>query len=276
MSDYYNTLGVARNASPEDIKKAFRKLASQHHPDKGGDTKKFQEIQAAYETLSDPQKRAAYDNPQPQFQQFGGMPPGFEDLMNAFGGQFGGPFGDMFGRRQQRPQRNRNLGFQTEISLEDCYQGKELTMSVMLPSGREQVCEIRIPRGIHDGTTLRVAGMGDDSMPNLPRGDIHLTVRIRPHHLFHRNGDDLVLPLEVNAFDAILGKNFQVETIDKRVLDIKIQPGTQPGTILSAPGYGMPNVNNHNMLGRLLLHINIKIPTNLTEEQIAQLRLIHK
>ena len=131
--NYYETLGVSKNATPDEIKRAFRKLASQHHPDKGGDTQKFQEIQAAYDTLGDPEKKAAYDNPQPQFQQFGGMPSGFEDIFNAFGG--GNPFGDMFGRRPQRQQpRNKTLNLQTGISLEDAFFGKDLTLSVTLPT----------------------------------------------------------------------------------------------------------------------------------------------
>lgn len=272
--NYYETLGVSKNATPDEIKRAFRKLASQHHPDKGGDTRRFQEIQQAYDVLSDPQKRQQYDNPQPQFQQFGGMPPGFEDIFSAFGGM-GGPFGDIFGRHQQRPQRNRNLSLQAQISLEDAHNGKDLTISVMLPSGREQVCEIKIPKGIQDGTTLRLANMGDDSMPNLPRGDIHLTIHIVPHHIFQRQGDDLVRPLEVNALDAILGKSYNIETIDKKILEVKIKPGTQPGTILAAHGYGMPNINDNRFVGRMLIQINIKIPTDFTEEQLTKLREIN-
>lgn len=278
MTDHYATLGVTKSATQDEIKKAFRKLASQHHPDKGGDTKKFQEIQAAYDTLGDPEKRAAYDNPQPQFQGNpfggGGVPPGFEDVFSQmFGG--GNPFGDIFGRRHQQPQRNRNLSLQTLISLEDAHSGKELTVSVMLPSGREQICEIKIPRGIQDGTTLRLAGMGDDSIPNVPRGDIHLTVGIRPHAVFQRQGDDLIRRLEVNALDAILGKTYTIETIDKRVLEIKVNPGTQPGTMMAAHGYGMPNMNDNRFIGRMLIQVEVKIPTNLTEEQLSKLREIN-
>ncbi len=273
MSDYYTTLGLSKNASQDEIKKAFRRLASQHHPDKGGDTKKFQEIQAAYETLSDPNKRAAYDNPAPQFQGFNGMPPGFEDFFNAFGGN--NPFGDLFGRRAQRPQKNRNLSFQTQITLEDAYTGRELTMSINLPSGREQVCEIKIPRGIQDGVTLRLANMGDDSIASLPRGDIHLTVQIVPHGVFQRQNDDLIRILNVDAIDAILGKNYMIETIDKKVLEVKINSGTQHGTILAAAGYGMPNINDPRFVGRMLIQVNIQIPNSLSEQQLNKLREIY-
>lgn len=280
--DHYSTLGVAKNATPDEIKKAFRKLASQHHPDKGGDTKKFQEIQAAYDTLGDPAKKEQYDNPQPQFGQGGGgfygqgVPPGFEDVFSQmFGGGGGNPFGDIFGRRQQQPQRNRNLSLQTQITLEDAHAGKSLTVSVMLPSGREQVCEIKIPKGIQDGTTLRLAGMGDDSMPNMPRGDIHLTVHIQPHPVFQRQGDDLVCRLQVGAIDAIVGKTYNIDTIDKRTLEISIKPGTQPGTVMAAHGYGMPSINDNRFIGRMLIQIEVIIPTNLTEEQLSKLREIN-
>lgn len=261
--DHYSTLGVDRGASPDDIKRAYRKAAAQHHPDRGGDTAKFQEVQAAYETLSDPGKRQQYDNPQPQgfpggFHFGGGVPPGFEDIFNAFGG---GPFGDMFGGRRQQPQRNKTLNMQTSISLEDAFSGKDLMTTVVLPSGREQLIDIKIPAGINDGTTLRLSSLGDDTIPNIPRGDIHLTVHVHPHHIFQRQGDDLIRTVDVSCIDAMLGKTINVETIDKRMLEIAVKPGTQPGSTLAAVGYGMPNVNDNRFKGRILIQINITIPT---------------
>jgi DnaJ-class molecular chaperone len=275
--NYYELLGIGKDSTNEQIKQAYRRAASKNHPDKGGDTKVFQEIQAAYETLIDPAKRSQYDNPQPQFGQGGfygqGVPPGFED---AFRQMFGGnPFGDIFGQRQQPPQRNRNLSLQTRITLEDAHAGKNLTVSVMLPSGREQVCEIKIPRGIQDGTTLRLAGMGDDSIPNMPRGDIHLTVHLHPHSVFQRHGDDLIYRLEVNALDAILGKTYNIDTIDNKTLELTVKPGTQPGTTMAAHNYGMPSINDNRFIGRMLIQIEIKIPTNLTEDQLSKIREIN-
>jgi curved DNA-binding protein len=260
--DHYSTLGVDRGASPDDIKRAYRKAAAQHHPDRGGDTAKFQEVQAAYETLSDPGKRQQYDNPQPQFggggfHFGGGVPPGFEDIFSAFGA---GPFGDMFGRRQQ-PQRNRTLNMQTTITLEEAFSGKDMMTTVVLPSGREQLLDIKIPAGINDGTTLRLSSLGDDTIPNIPRGDIHLTVHVHPHPIFQRQGDDLVRTIDVSCIDAMLGKTINVETIDKRMLEIAVKPGTQPGSTLAAVGYGMPNVNDNRFKGRMLIQINITIPT---------------
>jgi curved DNA-binding protein len=275
MADYYNTLGVSKQATADEIKRAYRKLASQHHPDKGGDTKKFQEIEEAYRTLSDPDKRAQYDNPAPQgFNQFGGVPPGFEDIMSQMFGGGGSPFGDIFGRRQPQPPRNRTLNIQTQITLEEAFSGKEMVANLTLPNGRDQILNIKIPKGIHDGTTLRLANMGDDSIPNMPRGDIHLTVNVLPHPIFARQGDDLVRTLEISAIDAMLGKNYQIETIDGRLLEIKIPEGTQQGQILGAGGYGMPNMNDNRFVGRLLVKLDIRIPTNLTDWQKQKLQEI--
>lgn len=274
MADYYNILGVAKSATADEIKKAYRKLASQHHPDRGGDTKKFQEIQVAYDTLSDPQKRAQYDNPQPQFDGFrehGGMPPGFEDMINQMFG--GGQFGDMFGRRQQ-PVRNRTLNLQTQITLEDAYNGKDLVANVRLPSGRDQTLEVKIPPGIKNGVTLRLAGMGDDSISNVPRGDIHLTVNVLPHRIFKREEDDLIMDISINCFEAVLGKKIEFDTIDGKILETNIPAGIQPGQTLNVQGYGMPNMSNPLMRGRLLININITIPTTLTSDQKDALRKI--
>lgn len=277
MADHYTTLGVNKNAGPDEIKKAYRKLASQHHPDKGGDTKKFQEVEEAYRVLSDPEKRAQYDNPQPQFGGGpfggfggGGFPPGFEDLFSAFG--HGSPF---FGQGfRQQPQRNRTLNIQTNISLEEAFHGRDLVANVRLPSGKEQLLEIKIPAGISDGTTLRLGGMGDDSVPGVPRGDIHLTVNVNPHPRFVRQGDDLLCKADITCIDAMLGKTINVTTIDGKVLEVTVNPGTQHGQILAAAGYGMPKVNDNRFKGRMLISVDISIP-KLNEAQKAILQQIN-
>lgn len=270
MADHYTTLGVDKNATPEDIKKAYRSLASKHHPDKGGDTATFQDIQTAYATLSDPEKRQQYDNPAPfgtrqdgGWQQSGGFPPGFEDIFAQFGGD---PFG-MFGARRQQVQRNRTLNIQTAITLEEAFAGKELIANLQLPSGRDQMIEIKIPAGVQDGTVLRLAGMGDDTQQNMPRGDIHLTVRVEQHTRFVRQGDDLIMIYDLNCLDAILGKVVNVTTIDNKQLELRITPGTQHGQMLGASGYGMPKLNDNRFVGRLLIQINITIPTTLSNSQ---------
>ena len=277
MTDYYKTLGVDRSANDQDIKTAYRKLASQHHPDKGGDKAKFQEIQQAYDTLSDPDKRGQYDNPQPQFS--GGGPGGFEFHFGGPGGfeqMFGQghPFGDIFGFGRNRHPTNRNIQLQTTISLEDAFNGKELIASVTLPSGREQTVNIKIPPGIHEGTTLRLAGMGDDTVPGAPRGDILLAVHIQGHPIFQRQGDDLIQEIEISSIDAMLGSVVNILSIDNKQLETNIPSGVQQDAVLSLNAYGMPNFNNPNHRGRLLVRIKIKTPT-LSEDQKNNLRKLN-
>ena len=269
--DYYQTLGVNRNATQEEIKKAYRSLAMKHHPDRGGDTAKFKEIQEAYATLSDEQKRAEYDNPQPQFNGFGAGPGGFNF-------HFGGPqgfehiFGDLFGARHaQRPPQNRNVQLRTVINLEDAFYGKELLANITLPSGRDQTVNINIPQGIHEGTTLRLSGMGDDSVQGLPRGDILLSVHIADHPVFKRQGDDLVIEHELSAIDAMTGANIVVTGIDGKRLETTVPAGVQHDSVLSLAGQGMPNFNENTRKGRLLIKLKVRIPT-LTEDQKVNLR----
>lgn len=266
--DYYQILGVGKNASQDDIKKAYRSLAMKHHPDRGGDTAKFKEIEEAYRTLSDDQKRSEYDNPQPQGFQFGGGHP-FEQMFGQ-----GSPFGDIFGFQSRRAPVNRDIQLQTAIPLEDAFYGKELLANVQLLSGREQTINVRIPRGIHEGTTLRLAGMGDDSVPNLPRGNIMLTIHILDHPKFKRQGDDLIYDHEITAIEAMIGSIIRVNGIDGKNLETQVPSGIQNDAILALAGHGMPNFNDPNRRGRLLIKIRIRIP-NVTEEQKAQLRKLN-
>ena len=275
MQDYYQLLGLPKNASDEEIKKAYRTLAMKHHPDLGGDSTTFQKIQEAYSVLSDPQERAEYDNPQPQFGP--GGPGGFHFNFGPGGPQFnfggGHPFADIFGGFQ-RQMGNRPLQLQTAVNLEDAFYGKEIVASIQLPSGREQTINISIPQGIHEGTTLRLSGMGDDSIQGAPRGDILLVVHINDHPVFKRQGDDLLREYSVSAIDAMVGGTILVQTIDGKNLEAKIAPGTQHDTVMSLGGYGMPNFNNPGQRGRLLVKVKISIPT-LTEDQKDNLRKLN-
>jgi len=272
-TDYYQILGVERNASEEDIKRSYRKLAMRHHPDRtGGDDTEFKKVQEAYATLGDPGKRQQYDNPQPQgfpgFQQ--GRDPMSDFMAHAFGAS--SPFGDIFGRPMQPQQRNRTLNIQTAITLEEAFHGKDLIATLRLPSGRDQVVEVKIPPGVQDGVTLRLQGLGDDTHVNLPRGDLHLTIQVQAHHIFHRQGDDLVTNLNLNCVDAMLGTAINAATLDGRTLEIKINPGTQHGQVLAIAGYGMPKASDNRFKGRMLLNININVPVNLSDRQKELLR----
>lgn len=277
--DYYSILGVDRNADQDTIKKAYRSLASKHHPDKGGDTKKFQEIQAAYDILSDPDKRSQYDNPNPFGQSSNGNWQGFNQGQGFPGGfeQFFGPnlndfFNTAFGQR--RPQsRNRHINLETQISLEDSYLGGEVVASYKLGNGVERAFEVKIPRGISDGTTLRIQGAGENIFTNMPSGDALITVRVKPHPRFQRQHNDLIEMIEVPVWDLILGKSIDVKTISGETLNLTIKEGTQPDAILRLPGYGMPDLHTK-IRGHHLIYMKVIIPNNLTEYQKTTLKTI--
>lgn len=270
MNDYYQTLGIQKNATDDDIKKAYRKLAMKHHPDRGGNADEFKKIEEAHRILSDPQRRAEYDNPQPQgfggfggFGGGGGFPPGFEDIFAQFNIN-GSPFGFANSRRVMK---NRDMSVEAKITLEEAYIGKKLMANIQLISGKEQVLEIGIPAGIQSGQRLRLSGMGDDSYPQMPRGDIYVNILVHPHPEFRREGDDLIKSINISVWDAILGTNIKVKTLDNKELNVTIPPGTQPSTVMRLAGYGMPNVNDSRFKGNILLDIKISIPALLTDEQ---------
>jgi len=266
--DYYSTLGLKRGASPDDIKKAYRSMAMKHHPDRGGDEKRFKEIEEAYRTLSDPQKKQMYDMGVDPNRQQGGFNQGpFEfhfgsgDL-NDFFGNFG--FGG-FGRQPQR--RNRSLSINIEITLEDVLTGKDFTAEVGVPGGNKKLINISIPAGVEHGQQIRFQGMGDDTMRDVRPGDLIVNIMIRDHAKFHRDGDNLFCEKTITAWDAMLGASVEIETLDKKTLNITIPPGTQPETVLSCRGEGLPNIR-HKLRGNLMIKIKVEIPRRLDQNQI--------
>ena len=265
--DHYQRLGVAKNASPEEIKKAYRKLASQHHPDKGGDTNTFQEIQIAYDVLSNPAKRAEYDNPPQQgffSQGFQGFPPGFEQF-------FGNNFNDVFGRR--RNMRNNNVQMRMNLSLYECYIGKEVLADIQLPNGSKKTVEIKVPAGIDHGQTLRISGAGEQMIPNLPPGDLLIDVNILPHGQFKREGHHLFSDLNINVIEAMIGCEKDVKCLDNSIVTIVVPAGIQYGTVMRLQGKGMPILNQPHLKGNLHLTVKIEIPV-LTDKQKDMLKHI--
>lgn len=263
MNDYYQILGVQPSASAEDIKKAYRSSAMKHHPDRGGDEVKFKEVEEAYRTLSDQNKRAEYDmmrqgGPRMQFNQG----PGFHDFADMFGGGFdpfasrSNPFNDMFGRRVPR---NRDLNIHCQISLLDAYLGKQLEASYKMPSGKTQTVVINVPAGINHGETIRYQGLGDDSVAHAPRGHLNVTIVITPDAVFTRQGDDLYTTLEITPIDAMIGCKKQVSTIDGQSRMIDIRSGVETGVEYAVAGQGFPNVNNGRK-GRFVIVVKIKTP----------------
>lgn len=265
MQDHYSTLGVNKNASADEIKSAFRKLAKQHHPDLGGDQAKFQQINEAYETLSDPQKRAAYDNPRPQhgFGFGGGQGPNWgtafeDDFFSVFMNAAGMPHG-------RRQQRNGNIRLGVDITLDSILQDQKKTIRVNTGSGTEDV-EVNIPRGIRSGAVISYKGMGQRVYSNQPAGDLLVEIRVRNDPKFQRRDDDLVSNVEISAIDAMIGTEIDFETITKKIVRVSIPPGTQPNTTMRLANNGLPRMNSAGQ-GHQYLLINVKIPTNLTEEQ---------
>ena len=260
MTDYYQTLGVNENASPDEIKKAYRSLANKHHPDKGGDQAKFKDISVAYENLSDPQKKAEYD----QQRQFGGGQQfhfhtgngGFDPFAQMFGA--GGPFGHMFGGHPGM-RRNRDLNIQCAITLLDSFLGKQLEANYQLPSGRTQTVSINIPAGITNGDTIRYNGLGDDSIPGAPRGNLNVTVIVHADPDFERRGDDLYTTVEINPIEAIIGCKKSVKTITGEQMEVDIRAGVESGVEFASNGNGFTSVNNGRK-GRFVTTVKIKTP----------------
>ena len=279
MTDYYQTLGVSETASPEEIKKAYRKLANQHHPDKGGDQAKFKDISVAYDNLSDPQKKAEYD----QQRMYGGGPhvqfhnEGFDPFGHMFTGGFGGagPFGDIFGHmRRGQQQRNRDLNIQCSVSFIDSYTGKQLEANYRLPSGRNQNVIINVPAGVTHGDTIRYQGLGDDSIAGAIRGNLNVTILVQPDPNYERHGDDLYTNIEITPIEAMIGCKKNVKTLSGSTLNLEIRPGSEDGARYEAAGNGFPNVNN-GMKGRFVSIVKIKTPAVTDPSLIAQLQQLN-
>jgi curved DNA-binding protein len=279
MTDYYNILGVAENASPDEIKRAYRKLANQHHPDKGGDQAKFKDISVAYDILGNDQKKADYDQ-QRQFgngQQFhfhtgnGGFDP--------FGGMFGGganPFGDIFSHMNRGGiRRNRDLNIQCTVSLIESFSGKQLEANYQLPSGRNQNVVINVPPGVNHGDTIRYSGLGDDSFPGAPRGNLNVTILVQPDPVYSRRGDDLYIVINITPIEAMIGCKKSIRTLTGVSMDLDIRPGVESGVEFASSGHGFPNVNNPSIKGRFVSVVNIKTPIVTDPLLVAELRRLN-
>lgn len=286
--DYYDVLGVQRGASSDEIKKAFKKAALKHHPDReGGDEAKFKEVNEAYEVLSDDQKKSAYD----QFghaagaanaggpsggNPFGGAG-GFDfggmhfDFGGAEGGGFGDIFGDIFSSVRGRP---RDVQVALAVDFMEAIDGveRELSLRVMDRTTGERKSEsvkIKVPAGIDDGQTLRVSGKGEYGAQG-QRGDLYVEIHVRPSKDFERQGPHIVSRITVDMVDAALGTEVDIKTL-KGEVTIKVPAGTQPGKVLKLTGKGVaiPGRGQH---GDHLVEVSIHVPTKLSGKQKAALQ----
>jgi curved DNA-binding protein len=275
MKNYYDILGVNEQSTSADITKAFKDLAKQHHPDRGGTQEKFQEINEAHDTLKSSQKRHDYDS----MRKFGGGTGGaqhpffnediFGDIFSGFGQggdmNFNGKFnftgrnGDERTFRNVR-QGNRSVNVRMAISIKEAMTSDEKTISYKLPSGREEFATVKIPAGVQHGVTFKYAGMGDDSIKNVPRGDLMVQMSVLDSDGYTRKGNDLYTDKTIDCFQAVRGHRIQLKTLEDSVITVKVPSGTQPGTLLMVRSKGMPIHKTIGIRGNLYVKIHVLIP----------------
>jgi len=283
MTTHYETLGVAESASPEEIKKAYRRLASKHHPDKGGDNAQFQNIQVAYDTLSDPERRQRYDHECKfgaggpggvhfQWHHNGAGGPDISDIFRQFGFGGGNPFEHHFAQhRQQQPRRNKDLRVEIPVTLSSTLTEEKKTISVQTTNGERTTVEVTIPRGISNGTSIKYPELGDNLFNTIPRGDLYVHISVQNDRGFIPNGIDLYTQINVNCLLAITGGEVTVNGIDNKTFKLNIPAGTQPGTKFRLSDQGLYQLNSEQR-GNLFVEVVITVPRNLSPEQIETIR----
>ena len=275
MKNYYDVLGVDEKATSAEITKAYKDLAKKHHPDRGGDKDKFQEINEAHDTLKSSQKRHDYDT----MRKFGGTRGGdhpffnediFGDFFSGFSGgdmDFGGSFnftrgpgGERIFRQNRQPRGNRNVQVRMAVSIKEAMMNNEKTINYKLPSGREEFATVKIPAGVQHGITFKFSGMGDDSIRNMPRGDLMVVMSVLDSDGYTRKGNDLFTDKTIDCFQAVRGHEFQLKTLEDKIIKVKVPAGTQPNTLLQVQGQGMPIHKTIGIRGNLYVKIHVLIP----------------
>jgi len=284
MKNYYDILGVDEKATSAEITKAFKNLAKQHHPDRGGDKDKFQESNEAHDTLKSSQKRHDYDT----MRKFGrpGMTGGgehpffnediFGDFFSGFGNmgdgvQFNFSTGGQPRSFRQSRRGNRNVQVRMAVSLKEAMMNHEKTINYKLPSGREEFATVKIPAGVQHGVPFKFSGMGDDSIRNVPRGDLLVQMSVLDCEGYTRKGNDLYTDKTIDCFQAVRGTEVELRTLDEKVIKVKVPSGTQPGTMLQVQGQGMPVHKTLNIRGNQFVKIHVLIP-QLSEKKKKKIK----
>jgi curved DNA-binding protein len=297
FKDYYETLGVARDASDKDIKAAYRKLARQHHPDankgKKSSEEKFKEINEAYEVLKDPEKRRRYDqlgsnykagtdfHPPPDFGGFNfdfgnlgdlGRNPSFSDFFDVLFGQSGhGTFQDASGlppgqgRASSRNRRGADQEAQIELTIEELAKGAVRNLQISGPNQKPKTLEVKIPAGVRPGSKIRVAGEGGQSSLSGAAGDLFLKVEVKPHPYFSIEGENLISNLSLSPAQAVVGVDTTVNTLNGPIT-IHVPAGSQNGRLLRLRGRGLPKLKS-GVAGDQLVRLKISIPVNISDQE---------
>ncbi|MBD3672578.1 MAG: J domain-containing protein [Planctomycetaceae bacterium] len=285
--DYYQTLGVSKTASQEEIRKAYKKLARKYHPDVKPDDKeaasKFKEIQEAYEVLGDAEKRQKYDQFGSNWKHAGAHPGGGQyhwaggaggggpvDLDDIFGGGF--DFQDLFGggrssrgRAQPRPRKGADLKTEIHVSFETAALGGKHDLSYRV-DGRPEQITVTIPAGISSGKQIRLAGQGSPGSGGGPAGDLLITVQVGAHPWFRRDGNNLLLDLPLTPAEAALGTQIEVPTLDEGPVTLTVPPGTASGMKLRLKGKGVVDPKTKQQ-GDQYVVVKIVPPKELNDEQ---------
>src|SRR5919198_187754 len=282
--DYYAVLGIARGASDEEIKKAYRKLALQYHPDRNGApdaAEKFKEVTEAYQVLSDPEKRSLYDRfGHSAFERGAGV--GGVDFGNFAGFNIEDIFESFFGTAGSRGARQRVqqsiFGQFVNVTLCDHCNGEGAVIADPCRECRgngvvraTKTIRVSIPAGADDGLQIRLSGEGEAAPRSGVPGHLYVVLHVQPHRYFKRQGNDLLLEVPVNISQAALGDEFAIPTLDGKEIPLKAPAGTQSGRIIRMRGEGVPFLREHGR-GDLQVHIRVRTPTDLSDEQKKLLR----
>ena len=254
--DHYQTLGVTPQSDKAEIKQSFRKLASKHHPDKGGDPEEFKKIQQAYEVLSDPDKRQQYDNPSP----FQGQDPFGQ------GNPFGDVFSDIFGggfSQQRRPQRNPDAVCDVHVDLAEVYSGTEK----IIDTGYAKY-KLTIPMGTELGSKFVMRGKGPIQQQGIPAGDLICRVFVHEPQEWGRERNNLFVRVQINYIQAITGTVVRFHHLDGKEFEVKVPKNSAPQSRLKLQGKGMSNPQGERV-GDLFVIVDVTTP-NLTEEQLQR------